>query len=879
MEELETEGKEKKSSGFLGMLKSFFAILATIVALVAVWVIFSCVDRKDSLKFVPKGYAAYVHTPSLWELANPLIDLKASDEILAMDDFKAFREPFLLLRENEIRESRIVQQLLSRRVDAAVYNIKVNGVESGESAFIALVDMGVLSAATRLVSLLDFKLKELKLGITKSEDGYVFEDKSSRLYLKPYHNLVIVSNNKSLFDKGLEQSAVYTSDERELMTKSGEKVRIVSDVHSLAEELTAGNELLSTALGSLLYENSFSTVAFDITNDKISLKAALPYRASETNPALQYLLSHKSTLPSLLTGMGDAVQYYTLLNLGSLRDMKEAFFPFFPKSQNIDATWSKADAACRAVFSMGLEDLLFSWTGNEFAVLGVEGQNDPAFALEIADETKRKEVFANIISSILVKSGANFILGGARLEQLKLPAFLNGVLSVFGVKLPSPYYMVLGNFVYFSESAETLSSIYSSMKDSSSRLAALDSWKNVSDGISQECSLSLFYNLEKSVPFFLRGNTTLAKILSLYNIGRCDIDIDGEKILLHIQSTAKESVDTSYIAGFPIALESSPTSLLEKETGEKSTSIFWTEGNVFIKAFDLRSLEFSTKQLSEKVNIVSTAQAVSANGVLWAVSENGAVYLLDKKLNVVPNFPILLGQKPSAPPSALGNAVVVPLEFGALAFVDDTGKAEILPLGLNGKILNAPAVLGDKIAVYDKSFRGQVITIENKAVSEVQNLAGIAFGSPALLETKDGLYTAMITQSGNLSVWKNGEILPNFPIKLDGNFKTSVVAGSNCFYCLSNFGSLYKIALNGAYVRVDIAGRTAENGGIFTEDENVFIYVDANVIYGFDSSLELLSKFPLSGFGKCAFIDVNGDKKKDCVVLGLDKKIYAWNAR
>ena len=60
---------------------------------------------------------------------------------------------------------------------------------------------------------------------------------------------------------------------------------------------------------------------------------------------------------------------------------------------------------------------------------------------------------------------------------------------------------------------------------------------------------------------------------------------------------------------------------------------------------------------------------------------------------------------------------------------------------------------------------------------------------------------------------------------------------------------------------------------------NVFAYIDANVIYGFNSSLELLAKFPLSGFGKCNFIDVNGDKKKDCVVLGLDKKLYAWNAR
>ena len=877
----ENTAEKGKSFGFFGVIKSIFVILALFIAIGAVWVIFSCADRRDVLKFIPKGYAAYVHTPSLWSFASPLIDLKASDEILAMDEFKAFREPFMLLRENEIRENKGVQQLLSRRVDVAVYDVKSNGNATGESAFIALVDMGVLSCATRLAPLADFKLKDAKIGIEKSEDGscYVWENKGTRLYLKTYHNLVIASNNKSLFDKAMEQSSEYSSNERELMTKSGDKVRLVCDVHALASEFCAGNDVLSTALNSILRENTLSTVAFDITEDKLSLKAALPYKASDENPDLQRLLSQKSTLPRLLTSMGNAVQYYTLLNLGTLREMKQSFFPFFPKTQNIDALWAKADSACKVAFSMGLEELIFSWTGKEIAVLGVEGQNDPAFVLEISDETKRKEVFDKVISSILVKNGANFILGGARMEQLKLPSFLSSVISLFGVKLPSPYYMIFDNFIYFSQSAETLSSIYASMKDSETRLAAEEGWKTVSNGISNECSLSLFYNLEKSVPFFLRGNTALSKILSLYNSGRCDIDIDGENVLLHIQSSAKTPSDTSYIAGFPIALENTPTSFLEKEAGTKATTVFWSEKNKIVKALDVKSLQIEKKEFPEAIYIVATAQEVLSNGALWAVSENGAVYLLDKKLNVAPNFPILLAQKPSASISAQENACVVPLESGSLCFVDDTGKSEILPLDLHGNIKSSPAILGNITAVYDKSFRGQVIILKNKQFLSISELPGIAYGSPALLLDKNTLYSAMITQSGNFYLWCNGEIMTGFPIKLDGIFKTGVVSGENCFYALSTTGSLYKIALNGAYIRVDLAGRTAENGGIAALDGNVFAYIDANVIYGFNSSLELLSKFPLSGFGKCNFIDVNGDKKKDCVVLGLDKKLYAWNAR
>ena len=76
---------------------------------------------------------------------------------------------------------------------------------------------------------------------------------------------------------------------------------------------------------------------------------------------------------------------------------------------------------------------------------------------------------------------------------------------------------------------------------------------------------------------------------------------------------------------------------------------------------------------------------------------------------------------------------------------------------------------------------------------------------------------------------------------------------------------------------------TSEEGFIYaeTDSENKGIYVcgDNNILYGFNTDMEVMSAYPINGRGQPAFIDVNGDNKKDCIVLSLDKKIYGWNLK
>ena len=875
----ENKSEKKKVNPVLGVLKSLLVMVLFLLCIVSLWTVFSCIDRKNPLTLLPRGYAAYLHTDSAWDAISPLIDLRASDEILASAEFSQFREGFMALRETEIRESKIVQLLLSRRIDASLYG------KSGEQHFSAIADMGALSAITRFLGVVPLKIDGLKRVKGKYGAYLEYQNKNNLLFIKPFHNLLLISDDFSLFENTLEANAEYSPSEIALMTKKdGQKVRIVCDVRSLFASISDSdkNPELCAIMDAILSENAMCTVSFAIADDKISLRAALPCLLEDSS-ALNVLLSRKSTLPSLSVQLGDTVQYYTMLNLGTLGEMKDAFFPFIPESQNAPAIWKRADGACRTAFSMSLEELLFSWTGREFAVLGIEGLNDPVFAVQIADEDARKSVFARVVSSILVKNASPFILGGARLEQLKFPAFLNGVLSLFGVKLPSPYYMVHDGFIYFSESPETLSSVFSAGKNGA-RLASAESFKAVSDGMASEFSLSLFYNLERSVPFFLRSSSAISKVLSLYSLGRCDIAIDGGEIALSIQASSGKIKDSAEIAGFPIETDSRATSQLEKEAGEKGSTVFWTENEKIIKACDLHSLAVSSREVAESAQIIASAHNLRGNGALWAVTKSGAVYLFSKKLDAVPGFPVLTGEKLTAAPAVQGNALVFPTQSGALCFVDDSGKTEIVPLPLNGSIKSAPAVLGDVIAVYDKSFRGQIFLLQNRKIVNAENpllVPGIAFGSPALFAPDSKtLSVAFITQAGNLYLWQNGAFPSGFPMKLEGNFKSNVATDGKNLYAISSQAKLYRIGENAETISVEIPNRTASDGGVSVRDGRIFVSVDGNVIYGFDSSsLELLAKFPLPGFGAPVLADVNGDKKEDCVVLSMDKKLFAWNAR
>ena len=140
-----------------------------------------------------------------------------------------------------------------------------------------------------------------------------------------------------------------------------------------------------------------------------------------------------------------------------------------------------------------------------------------------------------------------------------------------------------------------------------------------------------------------------------------------------------------------------------------------------------------------------------------------------------------------------------------------------------------------------------------------------------------------------MNVWrapsKEGDQIEGFPMKVGGVFMTNVAASEKYFYALSNDALLYRISLKGEILTVQIPNSSAKEGYLSVCDVEkngrygVFVCADANVIYGFNENLELMSGYPLSGWGKPVFADVNGDKAMECIATTVDRKLVAWKTR
>lgn len=882
---------EKKKNPMVKVLFGILIFLLVIILAVVAWCTFSALDKQNTLSILPVGYSTYLRTDSAWDAIDPLIDLQAADIILSSPEFSQFREPFMALRGSTLRTNKLFTTLLSRRIDAALYSD-----QNSNQDFTAIIDLGFLSALTRPSKYyIQFVIDKIGIeGFLVKENYYEFKNGNSIFYIKPIKNLVLVSSDKELF----EQALTYTNDENYspeekemLLAKPTQPIKVVVDARQLALSLTEQVPIFNK-IASMLSRESLSVLSFGISDEQININADFPFTISnelESMPGfsgLSKILEKNSTMPKLISSLSDDVQYYTIIKAGSVQELKTAIFPLMPTEMNLNSLWLMGNTLCSTIFGATLDEIICSWTGDEFAVLGIEGLNDPVFVMQISNEKQRKQIFEKIISSIILNDDTSLILDGVRLPRLEFPGFLQGLLKSFDISLPNPYYMVKDGYIYFSTAPETLSTIYTSLANGN-KISKNENWQMVSTNQKNNATVSLFYDLARSIPFFLRGNNYVSKILQLYTIGRCDIRIEDSVLKCQLQANSKRAGSLKEIPGYPISLEGTSDFKLYLSPIKNSNKIFWLENNNKIKMMNLSSMEVTERKIdSSKINICVAKKELSSGGVLWITTSEGNVFLLNENLEDVQNFPIMISGNPSSDSSSFEDGLIIPIEK-KLSYISSDGKEKIIELEIVGSIKSNPTVLNKNVAIYDKSFAGKIFILENDVCINKENpfvVSGIAFGSPALLKSRSVLYTGFINQAGNLFIWEGNTLKENHPKKLNGIFYSNLVSNGKYFYAVSSVGEIFRIDVNGNYISVKIPNISVKEGYLTVSSQdngvnNIYLTTDGNVIYGFNENLELISGFPLAGCGTPVFTDVNGDKILDCVVQTIDKKINAWNLR
>ena len=908
--------EKKRRNPLLIFLKVLGIILLLLVLALAAWIVFSGLNKKSSLSLIPSQYGVYLHTDSVWEAVNPLLDLQAAEILLATKEFSSLRPVFIALRQSQLRNNKLLELVASRPVDVGLYLAaqaaasgtthttpdSENGILGGNH-FVAVVDMGFFSAATRLAKLWVQLLPLEGITLVQGSDGHHFElaTANGTIYFTNHSNTLIASSSKALFQQALlgNNDALYSPQELELLErKTGNPIQIIADARALAQSATEGTPSLSQLTG-LIHQQTKALVSFGITDQEVKLKLDIPLELEaslSTQPqltGLHSILQQNSSLPLLLSQLGSNTQYYTIMNLGSLAQLKEAAFPLLPKKLDAENLWNTANSLSTNFFGVDLQELLFSWAGGEFGLLGVEGLKDPAIALEIKDENMRQFIFNQLLSSIILKDDTSLILNGVRLPRLQFPVFIQGLMKMLNINMPSPYYMVHKGFIYFSQSPETLSAIFTSMQ-SGQRLSSNQGWSTVAKDHHKETSVGIFYDLEQGTPFFLRGDNVVVQILELYSTGLLNVQLQNDSLVCQLSAAARPSGQLRTIPGFPMALEGTAAQV-HKIGGKDSRHLFWVENSTVLKVLDLSSMTTIEKTFRSPI-LVAPAKSTSKEDAIWAVTAEGAVYLLTASLTDRPNFPLLTSSNPGTQPAATEQGLVQPMDDDSICFVGHDGTFQKVQLELAGSIMTAPSLMGQEAAFYDKGFSGSLLVMDTKSRQLVarQQVFGIAYGSPSLMENQRDTYLGFITQAGRLSLWRFTNETDATGMKkleqvadtsLTGVFFTNLTSNGKHFFALSAEGQLFRISPDGSWISVQIPNSTARNGVITvipdakTGAMNIYAGVDGNVLYGFNDNLELLQGFPLAGSGVPVLVDANGDGREDCIALTIDNKLNGWNLR
>lgn len=841
-------------------------VLGVLVLLIAAWVCFSALNRDNSVSHIPEDYSIVLHADSVYDGLSPLIDLKAVDTILAEPSFSTFRGAYMKAREVLSSSSLLWNLVLSRCADFALYD---------KNDYVAVVDLSWLSSATRLANPLGniVSNKIEKLDFNKAAGYFEYNTEKSKIYICFYKNLALISSDELLFSRS---KSIFENEKlkQALGSKKSNQIKVIADAKKVAQSFLSENATAAKLL-PFIEDESLTLISFSLTNEDIDLKLNLPFKTDDSSSRVAKLLRQTSSSPSIFSRLTDGTQYFTLLNLCSIDELVETASEIYPE-KNIPGLLESANGAAKTLIGASLDDLFFSWTGNEVAVLGLQDSSTPVFCFQIKDEKKLRTALDKMDKSLVLNNNTSLILGGMRLSCLELPSVFSALVSAFGYNVPRVYYLIQDGYIYFSEAPQNLSNIFSRAKKNHMFSKNLE-WREISKKMGANSSFSVYYDLKRSLPFFIDSTGLLPQILKMYNLGRCDLLLKNGEGEIHLHAVYSKEASSKLLAGFPVK-----TGKPQEYSLEISGDTVYHSENGKIVGLNLQTLEQKELQIFEKSYVLP-----ASDSRIWVLGENGTVNLLDKNFKQATGFPVITGTRFSAKGSVHNQTVYIPTSEGNLAFVRENGEFGEIFVNDGANFRGSPAISENgSMALYSRGFEGEIYLFENEACVNANDpiiIDGVGFGSPCIVSSKKQTLVSFLTQSGDFYVFdQDGSEIENFPIVLDDVFYMNAVFYESAWYALSEKAVLYRISKNGSVLAVQLPDTTSAKEGIITVSyekgkEGIYVSGDSNLLFAFNKNLELIDPFPVSGRGKPVFYDVNKDGYSECISLSSTREISAWN--
>jgi outer membrane protein assembly factor BamB len=884
------EDTRKKSKKKSKKLKFFLKLLCVFILIVLVWMGISQIGRISPEAVIPVSSSLRMSVYNPIKLIDGILAHESLHEITAIPALSQALPLLKSLEESSVFKNSFVRFIARGRTEAALLPSETGALGTPQSqVFLAALDMGFFSPLLRILpafsGFIDIpNLYHVKTG-GSSYFEYRMEDKT--LFIGYYKNLLIISDNQKVF----ESCTVVQKD------AAGENKFTSLDPSSCDAALLLSPEFISGLLSEQDEEiealfkhiefDSMVEAGFSVYPKKIEFR--LIALLASRQAALNSLLAQKPFAPVLEERL-PASQYATILSAGTLEELYRAALVFSP---GLEETLNRAERSSRTILGLTLDDLLFSWTGKEFAVIGMEGRPHPVYVIQIKDEKKRQAVFDKAFRSFFLDENVKLNLDGTRIPRIEVPEFLQSLLRRWNLFLPSPYYIINKDYFMISESAEALLSALRAMQRNDV-LPKTAAWREIGGGKAAAGAFSLYYSLDRSTPFFLRNNTVLSGFLGIYRQGLVRVNINRGLVDISLVLVPGSGNGVSPVNGYPLEIGGNPSNkIFLSGSGENSRFIF-TRGNsaVSVNPADNTISEFAAQ---------GSIWAVPADSALaWTVSAQGRVTLINGEMEAERGFPVLTGIRLSAPPVSYNGKLYLCGEDGKIHTIDTDGNQSAWETTFYSPLRSPPAFLAFKpdrtvrhyAAVYPKSFFGEIWLLDlnggafpNWPVSvSSDNDFGIGFGSPLLFALNNLVYAAFVSQAGELSVFnESADLVSPFPVQLEGVFYQQPVFDGEFFWLASADGNLFRVSLAGEILYQQIPAFSVKEEGFITVFDcdgdkipEIFITGEGNALHAYSRNFRSLEGFPLPVWGQPLFIEAQGRKKAEIIGMGMDRRLYRW---
>ncbi len=890
------ETTKKRRNPLLRLLFGLLILLLVPVVLLVVMAGLSLIGRINSSAVIPATYVAYVQIPAPVDTVQKLVEEESFAVLLTEPALSGLAPLASEMRESGILKNPLVRFAGNRNVDAAVLP---------DGSYLGCVDLGIFSPLAGLLPFITSRMSLKELTFQPNGQLSRFEYRSpppkgstvsgTVLYLAVYRNLVLISGSATLLDNvrgGQTMAGTAFLGSRPEFRQDNHDVGILLSSGDMVAPFLASEGLLGTMLSSLDFSGK-SEIALTVEENKLRVTMMLP--VSSAGSALAPVLSRQSAVPGLYSLLPADTQFSTVLSTGTLQELLTPIQTF--AGAEFGRAWRQADSASKMVLGIDIAELLFSWTGTEFAVFGLAGRPQPVFAVQVADERKRQEIFSKLVKSFALSEDDSVVLDGIRVPQIRLPDFLAGLVRLWNVTLPSPYYIEQDGFLFISESPENLVSAVNAIRRNRV-LVKTGPWKSLSGGVSSRSAVSLFYSLDRAVPFFLKGNGTAEKLLKLYRQGLASVSIEDEQLRLSLTVISGTAEAVRLLGGFPITMQGRldnrlDMALFSRKGESRILAVEDSRRAVSINPVTGQRFEYASSDPLWVLAGAGLEPDSAADNALWILSERGTVALASGDLEIHAPFPIATGSRVTAAPRAVGGKLYFPDSEGLLNVVDRTGEITRLTLPFTEVMRSSPDVLITEktgyLALYPKSFFAGLYLTDltgNLMSGWPVSVSGIAFGSPVLLTVRDKVLVAFLTQAGELSLYNtDGSPAPGFPLQLPGVFYAQPVFDGAVLWALSEDGTLFQVSPDALVLSQSVRSLTVSSGYLVAADidndrsSEVILSGDANALYAFSKNFTLQDGFPVPAWGRPYLGDFNGDGKIECVAAGLDNKIYAWQIK